>query len=202
MLNSVRRKYNHSLHQKDNDIKFKIEVATATLDRNISFIVSCDNKASIALTVIGVLVTFILTSNEVNNFYTIVECNSGGIELSKCVYLVLLIIGILCLAIGITKLISVLIATIELNPKDLEKQKKERSRIFFAGISQYENFESYKSEFSEMSQQIVLEELIKEIYINAAIATQKYRKLNIGLKLSILGFITLSLARLLGLQFL
>ena len=44
------------------NIDYQIEITTQTLERNLGFISNCDNKASIILTAVGVLLTIILTS--------------------------------------------------------------------------------------------------------------------------------------------
>ena len=44
------------------EIEYKIEIATQTLERNIGFVMNCDNKASIALAVFGGLLAIVLTS--------------------------------------------------------------------------------------------------------------------------------------------
>ena len=55
------------------ELDFKIEIATQTLERNISFIASCDNKTSIVLTSIGVLLTIILTNDGLNEIFDIIN---------------------------------------------------------------------------------------------------------------------------------
>lgn len=49
-----------------------------------------------------------------------------------------------------------------------------------------------------MNQQELLDELIVEIYINSYIATEKYRKYNLGIKLSAIGLLTFLLVLMIG----
>ena len=44
----------------------------------------------------------------------------------------------------------------------------------------------------------LLDDLISEIYINAEIAAQKYRRYNLGLRLAVLGFVFFALLILVG----
>ena len=55
------------------DLGYKIEVATQTLDRNISFVTNCDNKTSIVLAAFGVLLAIILTNEGLNEIFNIVK---------------------------------------------------------------------------------------------------------------------------------
>lgn len=55
------------------DIEYKIEIATQTLDRNIGFVVNCDNKTSIALAAFGVLLAIILTNEGINEIFDIIK---------------------------------------------------------------------------------------------------------------------------------
>ena len=55
------------------EIEYKIEIATQTLDRNIGFVTNCDNKTSIILALVGVLITVILTNEGLNEILYIVK---------------------------------------------------------------------------------------------------------------------------------
>ena len=55
------------------DLEYKIEIATQTLDRNIGFVINCDNKTSIVLATFGVLLAIILTNEGLNEIFNIVK---------------------------------------------------------------------------------------------------------------------------------
>lgn len=55
------------------DLEYKIEIATQTLDRNIGFVTNCDNKTSIVLAAFGVLLAIILTNEGLNEIFNIVK---------------------------------------------------------------------------------------------------------------------------------
>ena len=61
------------LFVKSQEYKSQIEIATQTLERNIGFINNCDNKTSIVLAVIGVLLPIILTSDALKKIYEIIK---------------------------------------------------------------------------------------------------------------------------------
>ena len=91
------------------ELDSKIEMATQTLDRNISFISSCDNKASIILTAIGVFFTIILTSDGLKKVFYIVNHCINEKSFWSIFYLVLFAGVCITLALGIFYLSTVLI---------------------------------------------------------------------------------------------
>ena len=76
--------------------------------------------------------------------------------------------------------------------------KNKNSRIFFSGIQGYGDFNTYRDRFNSMNQEELLTELIEQIYINASIATRKYRKYNLGFKQIIVGFVWFVIIFLIG----
>ena len=164
------------------DIDFRIEIATQTLERNIGFISSCDNKASIILTAIGVLLTIILTNEGITKIYTLIKKCINTVSFCSIMYLTIFFTIILIFVLGIVFLIRVLVA------KTDNKTASHCSNIFFEGINNYENVELYNKEFSNLDKVAILNEIISEIYINSIIAATKYKIYNIGLKLTVIGF--------------
>lgn len=59
----------------DNEITIdeKIEIATKTLERNIGFITGCDNKTSIVLAMLGVILTVVFTNVKFSDLLSIVN---------------------------------------------------------------------------------------------------------------------------------
>lgn len=179
----------------DEEIEYKIEKATQTLDRNIGFINNCDSKTSIVLTALGVLLTIILTNDGLNAIFNIVRSCINEITFCNVLYLICFAITLVILFFGMYNLGSVLIARTSTNMKG---DNLLNSRIFFSGIIKNGDFEMYKERFYAMNRQELLDELIAEIYINADIATKKYNKYNAGLRLSIIGFLLFILILLIG----
>lgn len=170
----------------NDEIKYKIEKATETLERNIGFITNCDTKTSIVLTAIGVLLTIILTNDGLKKIFSIVKICFDEKSFSNSIYLICFGVAVLILLLGIYNLVSVLIARTDIKSKGINSSN---SNVFFVGISKNKNFETYKEKFYLMNQHEFLDEILAEIYANAYIATIKYNKYNVGLTLTIIGFI-------------
>lgn len=175
----------------------KIDIATQTLERNIGFINSCDSKTSIVLTAIGVLLTIILTNDGLATIFCIISNSISGKSFCDILYLIGLLASAVILVIGIWNLMRVLIANTEPSTKS-SNSTIPHSMIFFGGILKVGNHTVYHSKFLEMTDQEILNDLVAEIYINAEIASQKYRRYNRGLKLAALGFVLFILMLLVG----
>lgn len=169
----------------DEELEYKINIATQTLERNINFVSTCDNKTSIILTIVGVLFAIILTSDGINLIFNIVKSCIYGKTFCDILYLISFIASALLMGYGIFSLVTVLFG--RTNRK--KSFVKSHSRIFFSGIVEYADNKEYKKNFYSMTRQELLNDLITEIYINAEIAKIKYQKYNIGLKFSIIGFL-------------
>lgn len=180
------------ISEKDNltkgaaDIEFQIEQATQTLERNIGFITTCDNKASVVLTAIGVLLTLIFTNDGLETINQILTSCIKEKTFCSALYLIVFIIVIVAFLFGLYNLIGVLVARTNMKANGTEKID---SQIFFSGIAKNANYNIYKENFYKLSRQNFLDQLISEIYINAIIAERKYQKYNWGLRLSLVGFI-------------
>lgn len=168
-----------------NEIEYKIEIATQTLDRNIGFVTNCDNKTSIILTAVGVLLTIILTNEGLNQILQILKSCIGLKNFCSILYLICFACAIFIMVFGMFNLGSVLVAN---TSEEAIGRKNANSRIFFGGIKESGNHTDYKQRFYTMSREELLNDLIEQIYVNADIATTKYAKYNRGLKLTILGF--------------
>ena len=103
------------------------------------------------------------------------------------------------LVIGMWKLVGVLIAKIEPSKKD-SNPTTGPSMIFFGGILKVGDRTVYRNKFFAMTDREYLDDLIAEIYINAEIASQKYRRYNQGLMLSVCGLFLFILMFLAGMH--
>lgn len=173
------------------ELNSKINNAILTLERNITFVSNCDNKTSIVLTSMGVLLTIILTNDGMKTIFDIIKNCIIQKNFCNIFYLICFAISIGVLLFGFYNLCSVLIARIK-NPD------APNSKIFFSGIVKNDSKNAYKERFINMTQDEYLDELISEIYINAKIATIKYKKYNVGFKCSIIGFVAFVIMLLIG----
>lgn len=168
------------------DLDYKIEIATQTLERNIGFIANCDNKTSIALAAFGVLLAIILTNEGINKIFDIIKTCIQIKTFCSMFYLAYFAVAIFVMLWGMFNLGNVLIAK---TSEESIGRKDEKSCIFFAGIRKSGNYKTYNQRFCAMSKEDLLNDLIEQIYINADIASIKYAIYNLGLKRTIIGFI-------------
>lgn len=192
MVISTKAQNDELVSESSEQINNKINDAIATLDRNIAFVSNCDNKTSIVLTAMGVFLTIILTNDGVVTIFNIVKTCISQKNFCNIFYLMCFMVSIGVLLFGFYNLCSVLIARTK-NTSPLN------SSIFFSGIIKNGNRDLYRERFITMTQEEYLDDLISEIYINAEIATVKYKKYNVGFKCSIIGFIAFVLMLLIGL---
>lgn len=177
------------------DIEYMIEIATQTLDRNIGFIESCDKKTSIVLTVFGALLALILANKGFNEVFDIIKACVTTKTFCSVLYLFCFSGSIFVMAFGMFKLGCVL--TAQTSEKSLGRQESN-SCIFFSGIKNNGNHNSYKQKFCSMKKKDILNDLIEQIYINADIASIKYATYNLGLRCMIRGFACFIVTLLIG----
>lgn len=171
-----------SIMSNTEELEYKIEIATQTLDRNLRFITNCDNKISIILAAVGVLLTIILTNEGINKISDIIKKCLEMKSISSILYLTCLAGVTVILIIGLFILTSALMAKI---PNDYSDKK---SSIFFAGINNYDNSKVYNDMFCGLNKRSLLNDLLEQIYINADIAAIKYKKYNCGVRTTMIGF--------------
>lgn len=166
------------------NIDYQIEITTQTLERNLGFISNCDNKASIILTAVGVLLTIILTSEGLASIKDILKKSLSQITFLNFLYMFMFFSSVIILLSGILFLISVLIARSGIS----ETKGSKNSLIFFGGINSFNRIANYEKAIKKMDKKDLLDDLISQIYINSKIATKKYRRYNLGLKFTVIGF--------------
>ena len=177
------------------DLEYKIEIATQTLDRNIGFVTNCDNKTSIVLAAFGVLLAIILTNEGLNEIFNIMKACIATKTFCSILYLLCFASAVFSMVLGMFNLGSVLIAK---TSEEAIGRKNENSRIFFAGIRKNGNYNTYQQKFCAMSKEDVLSDLIEQIYINADIASVKYATYNRGVRRTVVGFVFFVVLLLIG----
>ena len=188
-------KENSKVPPDTEELEYKIEIATQTLERNIGFVTNCDNKTSIVLAVFGVFLTIILTNQGLKEIFNIVKACIATKTFCNILYLLCFAGAIFSMVVGMFNLGSVLVS------KTSEKaigRKDENSSIFFAGIRKNGDYRTYRQKFCSMSKEDILNDLIEQIYINADIASIKYATYNRGLRRTIVGFIFFVVLLLIG----
>ncbi len=160
------------------DLKFTLEVVN-------SWINNCDQKASILLSVMGVAITLLLTSdfikflrNYIFEPFVLYISAKGEYQFSwdRFTVFFLLLIAAITLATTCCYLFRAIKANIDYKKLFDENPGLEKtSRIFFGTISKI----SYE-EFKKITIKLV-EDLKSQIYVNSKIATEKYDNYNKGL---------------------
>lgn len=147
---------------------------TTILERNIDFIKTCENKVSIILSIFGVILTLIFTSDNVKHIY-------GEVKDSVCLIIFAVLI-MAYLAYGLGTLVRVLFA------KSKRPEGLPESRIFFNDIAndKYDNFSETIKNYSDDDLQ---DDLIAQIYANSKICQKKFKNYNYGLVHSLSAFI-------------
>ena len=195
MIETTEKSVKNDTELNMEELEYKIEIATQTLDRNIGFVTNCDNKTSIVLATFGVLLAIILTNEGLSKIYSILKACIEMKTFCSVIYLISFAGVLFVVALGMFNLGSVLVA------KTSEKaigRHDENSRIFFAGIRKSGSYNTYNQRFYSMSKEDLLNDLIEQIYINADIASTKYARYNLGLKRTIIGFVLFVALLLIG----
>jgi len=182
------------------ELEYKIKIATQTLDHNLRFVANCDTKTSIVLSTVGIVSTIVFAKYAFNEilYHIIKRCIALNNFFSNFC-LVLFAAAILIVLLGIFTLASVLIATISKGPSEESADRKEEiSLTFFSGILKSGDSKTYRDRFYDMSREELLDDLIKQIYINSEIAARKYKKYNMGLKYVLTGISLFAVSLIIG----
>ena len=155
------------------------------LDRNISFVQNCDNKASIFLGFFGVFFTIALTTDGITNIVSLINGFLAGTTLCSKIYLFLLAASAAIMVFGLFKIICVLFAQLEF-PN--ESRLDVDSKIFFGHIAKNNNYSDYRMKLSNLSKEEYWNDIASQIYINSCICKNKYDLFNCGAKCSLIGF--------------
>lgn len=168
---------------------FKKEDALDTLDRTIGFINNCDNKTSIILGINGVMITILLSNEGVIELKNIMKSAITEGTVFSAIYLIILFLALAKLFYGIFKLLMVLFANTDcgdINQEDLECD----SKIFFGSICKNSEFKQYKEKLLNLTEEDYMNDIISQIYINSVICNKKFDNYKVGMKASIIGFLS------------
>ncbi len=179
------------------DKKICKEDAFNVLDRIIGFINTCDNKTSIILGIIGVMLSIFFTSDSIKELQIIIISALESSKFKDYIYLFFLVLFSICLGYGIFKLISSLFARI--NGLDIKEESLDLdSKIFFRHIAKNNSYKEYKQKMTKCSQEKFVNDIISQIYINSKICSKKYNDYNQGLIIISLGFVGFILTLFIG----
>lgn len=164
------------------------------LDRTIDFVRNCDNKASIFLGTFGVILTIVLTTEGLNNLMLIVRAAIAKKTFCNALYLLMMAGFIIAMVFGLSQIIKVLGVKID---SSAEEGLDGDSKIFFEHI-QKNNYSAYKEKLLGITEEIFLNDVISQIYINSCICHDKYKNYKCGLKWTLIGFCGFSILWIIG----
>lgn len=160
-----------------------IDELNKILDRINQWIINCDNKSLILVTLIGIIVGIFATSSaeKLLAIYLYIYSHPTYFNL---LYFKGSISSVLLILIGIWYIIQSIIA--KTDPPS-EKGLINDSLIYYGTISNY-SYEKYEKKMVDIGEESLKKEIISQIYINSEICTKKFENYNKGLKFSIWGF--------------
>ena len=164
------------------------------LDRINQWIVNCDNKSLILVTLIGIVVGILFATSYIEKLLVIYSYIYLHPTIINLLYLMLFIFSILLILVGIWHIIQSIIARTK---PPSEKGLINNSLIYYGTISKYE-YEKYEKKIIDIDEESLKKEIISQIYINSKICTKKFENYNKGLKYSILGFSLFVVSILIG----
>ncbi|AZR74071.1 hypothetical protein BBF96_12090 [Anoxybacter fermentans] len=154
------------------------------LDRVNNWISNCDTKTSFILAFIGVFAGILFTSNLISNIFTKIlkalsELKLEYIQGTLSIFSFLsLIFFIFFLSKGTIKLLNALTANINIFE---DEDFVTNSNLFFGSIST-KNFQDFRQEINQLSEEDLLKDIDSQTYINSIICTIKFKNYNAGIK--------------------
>ncbi len=143
-----------------------------------------DNKTSVALGLIGILLTILFTTRNLFEKITqIISSIFSKIDFSDILFLIIFAISICFFVYGMWSLIKVLIPTLKMKVCNI------KSYLFFGSIAQYSSYEQYKNDVLNANIDDVIDDLLNQVYQNSIICNNKYKNFTVGIKYFIIGFV-------------
>lgn len=155
----------------------------ANLDDINNWIVACDNKTSILLAFVALLTG--LTTNIFDSFNIIKEYFHDHV-FGKIVLAILIIIMLCLYCVFLFFIIFYLINVLKARKKPylVTKEINEKSTLFFSDMSSLK-YENYNEAINQRSDEKLIDELKKQIFVNSKIADKKHEYFNKAIKLII-----------------
>lgn len=171
-----------------------MENAKYILQNNASWTSNCDSKVSYMLTVNGVILTIILTSENSKFLYNTLRYVPTT-KLSDFVNIVNFIefVALLCflgfLLVSFFFAFTALKARVD--PNDFSEDKDLNDSIIFWGAISKKTPADYKSAFYTINDELLKADLINQVYVTSKICKIKFDKYNKSLKFTAIAYITL-----------
>lgn len=168
------------------------------LDRINFWLSNCDQKCSIVLAFIGILLTTLLNPDILNTLHSnlivpVYMAIKGDSTMVFSFVNLLVILDLITLVISITysilQLVWALLARV--NPADFEQSglTYRKTLLHFSSIA-HKSYEDYKKQCENCSDEAEKNDYISQIYINSKIGDLKYGHYNNGIKALVVTIIT------------
>ena len=184
-------KNNHSTNNQKsnitlehNRIENKIEYALKALERTDSWIDNCDNKMSVLLGALGIMLTILVTTESISKACGFILRLFEDINLHNGLFLIAFFIVIIFYIITAVHIVNTVFARID-NNRYIQKKMSKKSNVFFGSISEL-SFDEYKNSFIHETAEEQINDILSQIYINSVIARRKYKNYNRSLKWSVI----------------
>lgn len=169
-----------------------VNEAKDILDRCIVFIGNCDNKSSIVLSLVGIIVAIVFSDDRVAKYIAVSKTVFQFRHWFDCLFFIGGVAALLSLFAGIFHLIWSLKAKVQTIPAQAD------SVLYFGAIAKNSTFDAYKKKVIAIDNEDLVNDYIKQIYINSRICSNKYQNYNRGLILSVIGVFLIILLTVAG----
>lgn len=166
------------------------------LDRLLDWIKSCDTKASIGITGVGIFLTIFLSEQSLTGIKQIILAATREINFSNLIYLLLILIAVISVIYGGFNLISVLVP--RLNSYASKISGTRSNSFYYFGSIANNDYDSFKQKILNESEDDEIEDLLSQIYINSKICDVKFRFYKTGIIYSFSGIVALILLYVIG----
>lgn len=170
---------------------YSLDELNKRLDRVNSWVNNCDQKSGILLAFVGVLFSFLMTSNVIIGGYEYLvepfyEYWLGDVDayisIKRILVFILLIPIVCCTFKMVYFLLKVLQAKIDIEEVSEENsQITKKSLLHFHSIAKME-YNSFLSSCKDQNEDSYLKDLCSQIYCNSKICTDKFENYKKGLK--------------------
>lgn len=169
---------------KIEDISYKTDYALKVLERTDAWINNCDNKMSVLLGTIGIILTILLTTESISKACGFVMRLFEEVNLHKALFLMALFIVLFFYIITAFHVINTVFARTDSN-RYFQKKMSEKSNVFFGSVSKM-SYAEYMKHFVHETTEERLNDILSQIYINSVIASEKYKNYNRSLKWTVM----------------
>ncbi|WP_431029660.1 Pycsar system effector family protein [Lysinibacillus sp. LZ02] len=166
------------------------------LDRLLDWIKSCDTKASIGITAVGIFLTIFLSEKSLTGINKIIIAATRDFNFSNLIYLLLIFIAALSVIYGGFNLISVLVP--RLNSFASKISGTRSISFYYFGSIANGDYDTFKQKIQNETEDDEIEDILSQIYINSKICDVKFRYYKKGIIYSFSGIVALILLYVIG----